>query len=109
MDSPFKDQTVTILLTSEGAIDDDGVPTPTTTSFSWRGVSVQQQQSDEEVDGRTTVITRYRVSGPPQPTITALSTLEWRGDTYRIEGEPDTRTGPLRINYTRLLMTKVSG
>lgn len=103
------DDEVTIERVTTGLPDDDGTPTETTVRSPWKGVSVQQMTSKDLADaGRDTRITTWRVSGPPVQ-IDGGDKIIWRGATYRVDGEPDTRRGRHRINHTALLMVKGTG
>lgn len=105
------DEAVVILQASGQGIDDDGVPVTTTTRIPWDRVNVQRVTAEELTDqGRNTSRTTYRVSGPVAPVvIDDGDAIEWRGDVYQVDGEPDTRTGRARANYTALHMTRVTG
>lgn len=106
------DDTVTILKTTSGAVDDDGVPTTTTTEHEWKNVNVQQLTADELTDqGRETNVTIWRVSGPPPPVaLEASDRIMWRGGKYReIDGQPDARAGKYRIQHTSLQMVRATG
>lgn len=105
------DETVEILAATGTGVDEDGVPTTTTERHPWPGVNVQRVTAEELTDqGRNTTITTYRVSGPPPKyPVTAGDEIEWRGQTYRVDAEPDTRTGRARVNYTALNMVRAEG
>lgn len=103
------DDTVTIVSISSGPPDEDGVPTRTETEKPWKNVNVQQLTSKELTDrGRNTTITTWAVSGPPADA-DAGDLIRWRGNDYRVDGEPDTRIGRYRINHTSLLMVRATG
>lgn len=109
--SILHDDTVTIEATTSGRPDADGVPTETTTETEWAGVNVQQIKAEYLTDDdRATSRTWYRVSGPPAPVeLDTADRIKWRGITYRIDGEPDTRTGTGRIEHTSLRMYYAQG
>lgn len=111
---------VVIVKRSEGGVDDDGVPTSTVERIPWDYVNVQRLTSTELTDqGRNTTEVVYRVAGDPPSrvvddvrvpvTIDSEDRIEWLGDEYLIDGEPDVRTGRGRIEYTGLTMTRVRG
>ena len=103
------DDTVTIIRVTSGEPDENGVPTETTVEAPWAGVNVQQLTAKDLADaGRDTRVTTWRVSGPPA-LVDGGDQIRWRGNTYRVDGEPDTRTGMYRINHTSLLMVKGVG
>lgn len=105
------DTPVVVQVTDDGGVDDDGVPTSSTVRVPWPGVNIQRLTTTELVDqGRNTTEVVYRVAGDPPPvTIEPTDLIEWLGDTYSIDGEPDVRTGRGRINYTSLTMSRVEG
>lgn len=111
LSSPLHDDTVTILTTTHGAPDADGVPTEVTTETAWEGVNVQQVRADEEdTASREATVTRYRVSGPIPPVeVREEDEIRWRGVTHTIDGEPDTRRGAMRVEHTSLVMVRARG
>ena len=103
------DTAVTILRSTLGPPDSDGVPTETTVEIPWRGVNVQQVGSKDLADaGRDTRVTTWRVSGPPVD-VDGGDRIRWLGNEYQVDGEPDTRLGAHRINRTKLFMVKGVG
>ncbi|MFD8937324.1 hypothetical protein ACFV0R_19080 [Streptomyces sp. NPDC059578] len=51
------------------------------------GCNMQPMQSTETADGRTQVVTRWRLAGPPGMGLTPLSRVRWRGTTYEVDGD----------------------
>lgn len=109
--SILHDDTVTIVkVTTSTTPDADGLPAETTATHTWDGVNVQQVGTREWDNDRHTTVVRYRVAGPiPPVTISAADRISWRGEHYEIEGQPDVRTGPLRINHCALVMRRAIG
>lgn len=105
------DDEVVIIHRTEDGIDEDGVPITVQKRFRWPRVNIQRTSAEELTDqGRNTTATIYRVTGahPPVP-IEAGARIQWRGDTYEVDGEPETRTGRARVNYTALHMIHTQG
>lgn len=48
---------------------------------------VHPASSDETVVNEDTVVTRWKVTLSPVTVATALSRVEWRGDTFEIDGD----------------------
>lgn len=104
------DDSVTIVSVTEGFPDDYGVPTVIKVETPWDGVNVQQTTTTEDNNSREQATRKYRVAGPVPPVqIENNSLIKWRGEDYRVEGEPDTRTGYGRLNHTSLIMVRVTG
>ena len=100
---------VTIVTLSSGLPDNNGVPQETRTEKPWAPVNVHQTMASEEHDhANESTLTRWRVSGPPID-LDADDLIIWNGETFEIDGEPDTRTGDFRINRTVLFMTRARG
>lgn len=74
-------------------LDDDQNPIPATGSeFDIEGCEIEPLGSDESEDvGRSGTVTRIRIfaPGPVSRAITATDVVEARGETWRIDGEPD--------------------
>lgn len=105
------DDTVTIVTTTIGLPDADGLPTTTTIESVWEGVNVQQVQADElDNHQQDTNTTYYRVAGsqPPVP-VKASDRIKWRGEEYLVDGQPDVRTGPYRLEHVALRMYRSNG
>lgn len=109
LSSVLHDDEVTLITVVTGAPDEDGIPTRVETETSWVGVNVQQQTAKELVDqGRDLSVTTWRVSGPPI-IVDSGDLIRWRGKDYRVDSEPDTRTGAHRIEHTKLYMIRETG
>lgn len=103
------DDTVTIVKITSGLPDADGIPARTEARTPWAGVNVQQLTTTELVDqGRNTTVTTWRVAGPPAA-VAEGDRIDWAGQTYQVDGTPDTRTGAHRINRTVLQMIRATG
>lgn len=102
---------LTIVTTATGLPDADGIPAETTIETAWEGVNVQQVQADELDDHQQdTNTTWYRVAGSQPPVVLKASDrLKWRGKEYLIDGEPDVRTGPHRLEHVSLRMYRSNG
>ena len=105
------DDTVTILSTTTGPPDANGVPTTTTMETPWDGVNVQQVRAEDLDDQqRETASTWYRVAGNHPPVLVrAQDRIRWRGTEYLVDGEPDVRTGAYRLEHTSLQMHATTG
>lgn len=69
--------------------DGNGDPLPGTGSrVDVDGCSVQPRQSTEATDLRNTVITGLIAFVPAGADIRATDRIEWRGETYAVDGDP---------------------
>lgn len=105
------DDAVVIVSTAHGLPDADGLPAETAVETAWEGVNVQQlsaEDVDDEAQDTNTAF--YRVAGAIAPVeVKASDRIKWRGKTYQIKGEPDTRRGRFRIEHTSLVMYRSEG
>jgi hypothetical protein len=104
----FHAETITVQRTTTGAPDADGVPTSTTTPEQVDGCTVQPTGTRESVGQNDIVTSRWLVSTTePQDWITADDTVIWRGETFDIDGRPQTYRSVLP--HTEFVITETKG
>lgn len=100
--------TLTVTLPTTGDPDVDGVPTATTTSQTWVGVSVEPVGTTESLGAEKVVTARWRASGPAAEWIPPWALLTWRGTAYKVEGKPQTFVGGV-LDHTELIFSEHTG
>ncbi|MCX4661498.1 hypothetical protein [Streptomyces uncialis] len=72
--------------------------------------NMQPIASTEANDGRTQVVTRWRLAGPPGMGLTPLSRVRHRGVTYEVDGDPgDHGSYGGLLDHTETLLKVVTG
>lgn len=70
---------------------------------------IQQLTTDEELKDRDTRITGYRAFLRADSVITALSTVSWNGDLYRVNGDPAVVDGFGEPHHVEAQLERVMG
>ena len=97
-----------VVQVSHGAPDADGVPAETTASRTLTGYNVQPVGTGESVGADRVVTSRWRVSGPVADWVRAHDRVVWRGETYEVDGRPQTYTGGA-LDHTEFIITDTEG
>lgn len=71
------------------------------------GCSVQPEPGSETINGRDSVVTRWRLRGPATMPVTSLDRVERGGTLYEVAG--DVERWPGRLAHTALLLQRVEG
>lgn len=101
-------ETVTIIRTTEGDPDEDGVPTKTTLEQDIERCTVDPTGTKESVGQNDIVTGRWLVSTEdPQDWVEAADTVVWRGTAYEVDGKPQTYWGVLP--HTEFVITETKG
>lgn len=108
IDSLLHPETLTVLAVAETGLDEDGVPTETTTESAWGPCNVHQTSTTEIRDGREIITNRLRASGPLAERITGGDRIRYGGNVYRIDGEPSHLKGGA-LNHTELFLIEWKG
>lgn len=107
---PLHTETITVRRITQGGPDPDGIPVEVLEEFTPPyKYNVQQIDASEDIVQRTQLETRYSVSGPPILGIVGTDQIEWRGNIYRIDGDPDTRDNTANIEHVHFTMYQQRG
>lgn len=107
----FKTQQVTVLRPAYSV--DHGTPVPDWSAadqFTVSGCRVQAMVADEQILGRDSVESRWRLDGPAGMDLRPRDRVVWDEKTYEVEGQPlavASATGGLA--HTEALLTLVEG
>ncbi|MFE9920464.1 hypothetical protein ACFYQA_02420 [Streptomyces sp. NPDC005774] len=110
LDNPLRRHTITVIdrvLTGE---DDRGHDVYEDREREVPDCNMQPVSSTEQNDGRTQVVTRWRLAGPPGMVLTPTSRVRFRGVLYEVDGEPGEHGsfGGL-LDHTEAFLKVVSG
>ncbi|MFE9937389.1 hypothetical protein [Streptomyces hirsutus] len=110
LDNPLRRHTITVIdrvLTGE---DDRGHDVYEDREREVPDCNMQPVSSTEQNDGRTQVVTRWRLAGPPGMGLAPKDRVKWRGVTYEVEGDAGEHEsfGGL-LDHTEVFLKAVSG
>ncbi|MFD7319230.1 hypothetical protein [Streptomyces sp. NPDC059883] len=88
LDNPLRRHTVTVIDRVLVGEDDRGHDVYEDVRRDVDRCNMQPVSSTEANDNRTQVITRWRLAGPPDLALTAISRVEFRGVLYEVDGDP---------------------
>ncbi|EYT84022.1 hypothetical protein CF54_04005 [Streptomyces sp. Tu 6176] len=88
LDNPLRRDTVTVIDRVLTGQDERGHDIYEDRERDVPDCNMQPVSSTETNDGKTQVVTRWRLAGPPGMGLTALSRVRWRGVLYEVDGEP---------------------
>ncbi|MGW0865745.1 hypothetical protein [Streptomyces sp. NPDC002611] len=110
LDNPLRRHTVTVIdrvLTGE---DERGHDVYEDVPRDVSECNMQPVASTEQNDGRTQVITRWRLAGPPDMGLTPTSRVRFRGVLYEVDGEaPEHESFAGLLDHTEAFLKVVSG
>ncbi|MDO5663571.1 MAG: hypothetical protein Q4G40_12810 [Brachybacterium sp.] len=102
-DESIHDEKLEISRPTYGKPNADGVASRTTEKHVLEGYSVEPAGSRESEGDQSVITTRYRVSGPPSDVVREGDSVTWRGQKYKVEGQPLTWVGGT-IDHTEFYM-----
>jgi hypothetical protein len=110
LDNPLRRHTVTVIDRVKTGEDDYGADVYEDVEREVPDCNMQPVSSTEANDGRTQVITRWRLAGPPGMGLTATSRVKWRGMVYEVDGDAGEHEsfGGL-LDHTEAFLKVVSG
>ncbi|MCR8947162.1 hypothetical protein NW249_34305 [Streptomyces sp. OUCMDZ-4982] len=88
IDNPLRRDTVTVIDRVLVGEDDRGQDVYEDVERTVPQCNVQPVSSTEALDDRVQIVTRWRLAGPPDMQLKALSKVRWRGVLYEVDGEP---------------------
>lgn len=110
LDNPLRRDTVTVIDRVVTGQDDRGHDVYEDVEREVTDCNMQPVSSTEQNDGRTQVVTRWRLAGPTGMGLTPTSRVRYRGVLYEVDGqagEHDSFAGLL--DHTEALLKVVSG
>ncbi|MEV6124849.1 hypothetical protein AB0M23_30815 [Streptomyces sp. NPDC052077] len=110
LDNPLRRHTVTVVDRVLVGEDDRGHDVYEDVERPVSGCNMQPVSSAEANDGKTQVVTRWRLAGPPAMGLTALSRVKFRGVLYEVDGDSGEHGsfGGL-LDHTEAFLKVVSG
>lgn len=110
IDNPLRRHTVTVIDRVLVGQDDRGQDVYQDVERQVPDCNMQPVSSVEFNDGRTQVITRWRLAGPPGIGLTALSRVRFRGVLYEVDGEAgEHESFAGLLDHTEAFLKVVSG
>ncbi|MFF7290670.1 hypothetical protein [Streptomyces griseorubiginosus] len=110
LDNPLRRHTVTVIDRVLVGQDDRGHDVYEDVPREVPNCNMQPVSSAEQNDGRTQVVTRYRLAGPPDLGLTVLSRVRWRGVLYEVDGDPgEHESFAGLLDHTEAFLKVVSG
>ncbi|WP_069737413.1 hypothetical protein [Streptomyces sp. EN27] len=88
IDNPLRRDTVTVIDRVLVGEDDRGQDVYEDQERDVPHCNMQIVNSIEATDNRVQVVTRWRLAGPPDMALTALSKVRHKGTLYEVDGEP---------------------
>ncbi|BAU83339.1 hypothetical protein SLA_2412 [Streptomyces laurentii] len=108
--NPLRRHTVTVVDRILVGQDDRGQDVYADVERDVTGCNMQPVSSSEANDGRTQIITRWRLAGPPGMGLTALSRVRFGGVLYEVEGDPgEHESFAGLLDHTEAFLRVVSG
>lgn len=90
--------------TSEDDFGNDEVDWSSPATTSVEHCAVQPEQGLEVIDGRQLTVTRWRLFAPHGTDLVSTDRVEYAGDVYEVDGEPQRWDG--RRGYVTALLTR---
>jgi hypothetical protein len=108
--NPLRRHTVTVVDRVLVGQDDRGQDVYEDVARDVTGCNMQPVSSSEANDGRTQIITRWRLAGPPGMGLTALSRVRFCGVLHEVEGDPgEHESFAGLLDHTEAFLRVVSG
>ncbi|MFF9758574.1 hypothetical protein ACF1G4_03235 [Streptomyces caelestis] len=110
LDNPLRRDTVTVVDRVLTGQDDRGHDVYEDVEREVTGCNMQPVSSTEANDGRTQVVTRWRLAGPPGMGLTATARIRYRGVLYEVDGESgEHHSFAGLLDHTEAFLKVVSG
>lgn len=109
---PLGNTAVTAVRRTKGAPDRLGVPTETETTWSISGCSFQPVSiPTEQLSNIDLSVSMWRLFTPPGTGLTVTDAIRYNGDTYEIQGDPQTWPDPITgaDHHTEFWLRKARG
>lgn len=98
-------ETVTLLATSVSGADALGNDILTTTPTVYTNVPVWPIGDSEDTAGRDQVVATHAALLPSGSPVKAQDRIQWQGNTFEIDGEPNEHTNPITGSSAGVLVT----